>query len=51
MPNKPELTNAGLNASYAVNGVNEFGETIAGHIAAERALTIYLNKREIVYVY
>ena len=48
MPNKPELTDAGLDASYAVNGVNEFGETIAGHIAAERALTIYLNKREIV---
>ena len=48
MSNKPELTDAGLNASYAVNGVNEFGETIAGNIAAERALTIYLNKREIV---
>ena len=48
MPNKPELTDAGLDASFAVNGVNEFGETIAGHIAAERALTIYLNKREIV---
>jgi len=48
MPQKPELTDAGLDASYAVNGVNEYGETIAGHIAAERALTIYLNKREIV---
>lgn len=48
MPQKPELTDAGLDASYAVNGVNEFGETVAGHIAAERALTIYLNKREIV---
>lgn len=48
MSNKPKLTDAGLDASYAVNGVNEFGETIAGHIAAERALTIYLNKREIV---
>jgi len=48
MPQTPELTDAGLDASYAVNGVNEFGETVAGHIAAERALTIYLNKREIV---
>lgn len=48
MPKNPELTDAGLDASYAVNGVNEFGETISGHIAAERALTIYLNKREIV---
>jgi len=48
MPNTPQLTDAGLDASYAVNGINEFGETIAGHIAAERALTIYLDKREIV---
>lgn len=48
MPQKPELTDAGLDASFAVDGVNEFGETISGHIAAERALTIYLNKREIV---
>ncbi len=45
---KPELTDAGLGAAFAVNGINEYGETIDGHIAAERALTIYLNKREIV---
>ena len=48
MSTTPSLTNAGLDAAYAVNGVNEFGETISGHIAAERALTIYLDKREIV---
>ena len=49
MSNKlPELTNAGLDAAYAINGVNEFGKIISGHIAAERALTIYLDKREIV---
>lgn len=48
MPKTPQLTDAGLDASYAVNGVNEFGETIAGHIAAERALILYLDKREIV---
>ena len=48
MSNNLILTDEGLDASYAVNGVNEFGETIVGHIAAERALTIYLNKREIV---
>lgn len=48
MSQKPILTDAGLDASYAVDSVNEFGETISGHIAAERALTIYLNKREIV---
>jgi len=48
LPHTPQLTDAGLDAAYAVNGVNEFGETIKGHIAAERALTIYLDKREIV---
>jgi FdhD protein len=48
VPAKLELTDAGLDAAVAVNGVNEFGDTLAGHIAAERALTIYLNKREIV---
>ena len=44
----PTLSNAGLNATFAVTGVNEFGETVEGFIAAERALTIYLNKQEIV---
>ena len=44
----PQLTDAGLDASVEVSGVNEFGDTIVGHIAAERALTIYFNKREIV---
>ncbi len=44
----PQLTDAGLEAAVAVSGVNEFGEIIDGHIAAERALTVYLNKREIV---
>ncbi len=57
MPRKPEprksplnleLTDKGLGAAFAVTGINEFGEIIDGHIAAERALTIYLNKREIV---
>jgi len=48
MSTLPQLTDAGLDAAYAVNGTNEFGEIIEGHIAAERALTIYLDKREIV---
>jgi FdhD protein len=48
VPTNLELTDAGLDAAVAVNGVNEFGDTTTGHIAAERALTIYLNKREIV---
>ena len=48
MPTKPELTDAGLNAAFSVSATNEFGDVIEGHIAAERALTIYLDKREIV---
>ena len=48
MPTKPELTNAGLKAAFAVSATNEFAEVIEGHIAAERALTIYLDKRELI---
>ena len=47
-PSKPKLTNAGLGAAFDVSAVNEFAELIDGHIAAERALTVYLDKREIV---
>ena len=39
-----QLSDEGLEAAIRVEGVNEFGETVTGHIAAERALTIYLNK-------
>lgn len=45
---RPELTNAGLDASHAVTAVDEFGQPREGHIACERPLTIYLDKREIV---
>lgn len=31
-----------------VNAVNEFGETCAVSIPAERALTVYVDKRELV---
>jgi len=44
----PELTDAGLKATANVVAHNEFGEPIEGAIAVERALTIYLDKREIV---
>jgi len=44
----PELTNAGLKATANVIAHNEFNEPIEGAIAVERALTIYLDKREIV---
>ena len=44
----PELTNAGLKATASVVACNEFNEPVEGAIAVERALTIYLDKREIV---
>ena len=45
---QPQLTNAGLEAAKAVTAIDESGQAREGFIAAERALTIYLNKREIV---
>jgi FdhD protein len=44
----PELTNAGLKATANVFACNEFNQAVEGAIAVERALTIYLDKREIV---
>jgi FdhD protein len=44
----PEMSDAGLDAAMAVTAVDESGEQRDGYIAAERALTIYLDKREIV---
>jgi len=44
----PELTDAGLKATANVVARNEFNEPVDGAIAVERALTIYLDKREIV---
>ena len=47
---KPEMTDAGLDASAAVNAVDEFCKIRTSYIAAERPLTIFLDKREIVTV-
>ena len=44
----PELTDAGLKATANVTARNEYNEPVNGAIAVERALTIYLDKREIV---
>ena len=44
----PELTNAGLKATANVVALNEDNEPVDGAIAVERALTIYLDKREVV---
>ena len=47
-PYRPELTNAGLDSTSEVIALNEFNQQVTGSIAVERALTIYLDKREIV---
>ncbi len=49
-PNRrlPKLTSAGLEATAAVTSYDEYNQAIEGSIAIERALTIYLDKREIV---
>lgn len=45
---KPEMTDAGLDASAPVSVVDEFCKLRTSYIAAERPLTLYLDKREIV---
>jgi len=44
----PQMTSAGLQASTAFTAIDEFGQPRDGHIAAERAITVYLDKKEIV---
>ena len=44
----PSLSDAGLHAAEPVTAVDEYGQLRPGSIAAERALTIYLDKREVV---
>ncbi len=45
-----ELTDEGLDATISVSSINEFGQQQNAYIAAERALTIYLDRREVVTV-
>ncbi len=45
---RPEMSDAGLRPSHEVTAVDEYGEVRSGHIAGERALTLYLDDREIV---
>jgi len=42
------LSDAGLNAAERVQAVDEYGNIREGHVAAERALTVYIDKQEIV---
>lgn len=48
IPYRPMMTDAGLNAAEAASAIDEYGDIREGHVAAERALTLYLDKREIV---
>jgi FdhD protein len=47
-PNFPYLTQARAPLTQEVSAVNEFGETTPISIPAERALTVYVDKRELV---
>jgi FdhD protein len=47
-PHKPLLTSAGRPATFEVEALNERGEAVATPIAGEHALTLYVDKREIV---
>jgi FdhD protein len=42
------MSNAGLSAAVDAVAVDEYGEIRNGHVAAERALTLYLDKQELV---
>ena len=44
----PNMSQSGLEASVEVVAMDEYGEPRNGYIASERALTVYLDKREIL---
>jgi FdhD protein len=48
LPYRPLITDAGMDAAELALAIDEFGRTREGHVAAERALTVYIDKREIV---
>ncbi|CAA6821775.1 MAG: Formate dehydrogenase chain D (EC [uncultured Thiotrichaceae bacterium] len=50
LPPSIRLSDEGLDAAVATVATNEYGEQKPVYIAAERALTIYLDRREIVTV-
>lgn len=47
-PQLPALSHSGLEAAVPVTAIDEYGEPRAGHIATERALTVFLDKREVL---
>ena len=44
----PRLTQALAPQTCEINAINEYGEQLAVSIPAERALTVYVDKRELV---
>ena len=48
LPYRPQLTRASRPATFAVDALNERGETVATDIAGEHPLTLYVDKREVV---
>ncbi len=47
-PYRPEMTAEGLRPSHEVVAIDEYGQPRNGFIAGERALTLFLDDREIV---
>jgi len=47
-PGRPQLTDAARPATFEVEAYNERGEMVPTAIAGEHALTLYLDKRELV---
>ena len=45
---RPKMTNAGIEASFPVSVMDEFGHMKEKHITGERPLIIYVDKKEIV---
>ena len=45
---RPRLSHATIAPTVAVSVINEYGETLTNAIPGEHALTVYLNKRELV---
>ncbi|MES9837866.1 MAG: formate dehydrogenase accessory sulfurtransferase FdhD [Candidatus Thiodiazotropha sp.] len=45
---RPLMSDAGLSAAVEAVAIDEYGEVRDGHVAAERALTLYLDKKELV---
>ena len=47
-PYRPEMSSQGLRPAHEVVAVDEYGQPRSGFIASERALTLFLDDREIV---